>query len=129
MKQVRIYISLPISGHDLNERKEKAALMKEQVMWAVRHKNLSFVSKNGKATSLTEANTMVYTPFDIVPDATGMTYERIMAKGLEVLMMCDLILFARHWQYSKGCRIEFAVAKELGIRMNFEALEVAGNEQ
>lgn len=129
MKQVRIYISLPISGYDLNERKEKAALMKEQVMRTIKQKKILFVSKNGKGTSLTEANTMVFTPFDIVPDATGMPYEHIMAKDLEVLMQCDLILFARHWQYSKGCRIEFAVAKELGIRMNFESLEIAGEER
>lgn len=129
MKCVRIYISPPISGYNPEERKEKAAQMKDQVMQAVKTKNLAFVSKNGKPVSLTESNTIVVTPFDIVPDATDMPYEHIMAKDLEVLMICDIILFARHWQYSKGCRIEFAVAKELGIRMNFESLEVAGEEQ
>ena len=128
MKYVRIYISLPISGHDLEEREKKAAQMKDQVMQAVKTNKLAYISKNGKVVSLTENNTVVITPFEIVPDATGMTYEQVMAKDLEVLMTCDIVVFARHWQYSKGCRIEFAVARELGIRVNFEALEVYGEE-
>lgn len=128
MKYVRIYISLPISGCNLVERKKKAAQMKDQVMQAVKTNKLAYISKNGKAVSLTENNTVVVTPFEIVPDATGMTYEQVMAKDLEVLMTCDIVVFARHWQYSKGCRIEFAVARELGIRVNFEALEVYGEE-
>lgn len=128
MKHVRIYISLPISGHELEERKKKAAQMKDQVMQAVKTNKLDYISKNGKAVSLTENNTVVVTPFEIVPDATDMTYEQVMAKDLEVLMTCDIVVFARHWQYSKGCRIEFAVARELGIRVNFEALEVYGEE-
>ena len=128
MKYVRIYISLPISGCNLEERKKKAAQMKDQVMQAVKTNKLAYISKNGKAVSLTESNTVVITPFEIVPDATHMTYEQVMAKDLEVLMTCDIVVFARHWQYSKGCRIEFAVARELGIRVNFEALEVYGEE-
>ena len=128
MKHVRIYISLPISGCNLEERKKKAVQMKDQVMQAVKTNKLAYISKNGKAVSLTENNTVVVTPFEIVPDATGMTYEQVMAKDLEVLMTCDIVVFARHWQYSKGCRIEFAVARELGIRVNFEALEVYGEE-
>ena len=128
MKYVRIYISLPISGCNLEERKKKAAQMKDQVMQAVKTNKLAYISKNGKAVSLTENNTIVVTPFDIVPDATDMTYEQVMAKDLEVLMTCDIVVFARHWQYSKGCRIEFAVARELGIKVNFEALEVYGEE-
>lgn len=128
MKYVRIYISLPISGHDLEEREKKAAQMKGQVMQAVKTNKLAYISKNGKAVLLTENNTVVITPFEIVPDATDMTYEQVMAKDLEVLMTCDIVVFARHWQYSKGCRIEFAVARELGIRVNFEALEVYGEE-
>ena len=128
MKYVRIYISLPISGHDLEEREKKAAQIKDQVMQAVKTNKLAYISKNGKAVLLTENNTVVITPFEIVPDATGMTYEQVMAKDLEVLMTCDIVVFARHWQYSKGCRIEFAVARELGIRVNFEALEVYGEE-
>ena len=128
MKYVRIYISLPISGCNLEERKKKAAQMKDQVMQAVKTNKLAYISKNGKAVSLTENNTVVITPCEIVPDATDMTYEQVMAKDLEVLMTCDIVVFARHWQYSKGCRIEFAVARELGIRVNFEALEVYGEE-
>lgn len=128
MKYVRIYISLPISGFNLEERKKKAAQMKDQVMQAVKTNKLAYISKNGKAVSLTESNTVVITPFEIVPDATDMTYEQVMAKDLEVLMTCDIVVFARHWQYSKGCRIEFAVTRELGIRVNFEALEVYGEE-
>ena len=128
MKYVRIYISLPISGCNLEERKKKAAQMKDKVMQAVKTNKLAYISKNGKAVSLTESNTVVITPFEIVPDATDMTYEQVMAKDLEVLMTCDIVVFARHWQYSKGCRIEFAVARELGIRVNFEALEVYGEE-
>ena len=128
MKYVRIYISLPISGLHLEERKKKAAQMKDQVMQAVKTNKLAYISKNGKAVMRRENNTVVITPFEIVPDATGMTYEQVMAKDLEVLMTCDIVVFARHWQYSKGCRIEFAVARELGIKVNFEALEVYGEE-
>ena len=73
MKYVRIYISLPISGYDLEERKKKAAQMKDQVMQAVKTNKLAYISKNGKAVSLTESNTVVITPFEIVHDANNMT--------------------------------------------------------
>lgn len=119
-KTYRVYISLPITGHDEEERKEKAGRLKNLVMGNIAAGLAKVRPGNGRAVRLTPENSEVVTPFDIVPNVHGMSYAEIMGKDLEVLLECDMICFAKGWHLSKGCRIEFAVAKELGLIMGFE---------
>lgn len=69
MKRKRIYISIPISGHDLEEVKAKARDISERLLWDV------FEPKNGWHRP------DVITPFDVCPEPdnhTPTTWARIL---------------------------------------------------
>ena len=87
MKRKRIYISIPISGHDLEEVKEKAR----------------------KAKICVSHWYDVITPFDVClePDKP---YSYYMGKDIEALLECDIVCFCEGWQNSDGCMLEFAAA-------------------
>lgn len=120
MGKHKIYISLPITGYDVEERKERAENMKTTIEAGIRSGRMSAITaKNGQKIQLYPNNTEVVTPFDIVPDPTGLSYADIMGLDLTVLLKSHVVFFAKDWQTSKGCRIEYAVAKELGPQMYF----------
>lgn len=86
----RLYVSLPISGYDLERRKEYA---KEIKRW------------------LSAGNwSCVITPFDVCPDSDK-PYSYFMGKDIEALLECDAIYLCEGWQNSKGCMAEFEVAR------------------
>jgi hypothetical protein len=91
---MKVYISIPISGRPLNEAREEADRIAESL------------SRQGH----TPVN-----PFNIYAGHRP-TYEDYLAADLRALMGCDAICLAPGWQNSTGCRIEYAVAKELGMR-------------
>lgn len=97
----RIYVSLPISGHDLDERKAEAEHIKSK---------LNFCGLN-----IIE----VITPFDICPESDK-PYSYYMGKDIEALLECDAIYLCEGWQNSKGCMAEFAVAKIYGKEIIIE---------
>ena len=119
-KTYRVYISLPITGYDEEERKEEAERLKNLAMENIAAGLIKVRPRNGRDVRLTPENSEVVTPFDIVPNVHGMSYAEIMGKDLVVLLECDMICFAKGWHLSKGCCIEFAVAKELRLKMGFE---------
>ena len=84
----KLYISLPISGHDIEEVKHRAALAKKH-----------YSEKYD-----------VITPFDICTDEAA-TYANCMGKDIEALLECDVIFLMTGWQKSKGCMAEFYVAQ------------------
>ncbi len=91
----RIYISGPISGHDLEERKEAFAQAAE---------------------ALSLAGWMPVNPFEKgVPDDAPR--ELHMKKDIELLLKCDGILLLRGWKESNGARAEYVVAKSIGLRI------------
>lgn len=89
----KLYISLPISGRDLEAVKQRADLIKK-----------SIISEEYEGV----------TPFDICPDST-LPYNELMGRDIAGLMECDAVLFDFDWNESKGCRIEMAVAQNCGI--------------
>ena len=97
----RIYVSLPISGYDLDERK----------LYAIWVKNL-IKDKYPKATE-------VITPFNVCPEADK-SYSYYMGKDIEALLECDTVYFCEGWQNSRGCMAEFEVAKIYGKEIIFE---------
>ena len=107
MKRKRIYISIPISGHDLEEVKEKARNIREWVLWDV------FELKKGRNRP------DIITPFDVChePDKP---YSYYMGKDIEALLECDAIFLCEGWQNSKGCMAEFEVARIYGKEIMFE---------
>lgn len=85
----KLYISLPISGRDLDDVKRRANAIKESV-------------ESDEYTPIT--------PFDICPDST-LPYSELMGRDIAGLLECDAILFDYDWNESRGCRAEMAIAQ------------------
>ena len=94
----RIYISGPISGHDINER--RAEFQRAEYEMICRGVDPVNPMKNGLPAEAT-------------------THEH-MKRDIELLMTCDLIYMMRHWTHSKGCKVEFDVATAIGLPVLFE---------
>ena len=107
MKRKRIYISIPISGYDLEEDKEKARYISERLLWDV------FELKKGCHRP------DVITPFDVCPEPDK-PYSYYMGKDIEALLECDAIFLCEGWQNSKGCMAEFEVARIYNKQILFE---------
>ena len=100
----RIYVSLPISGYDLDERKLYA-------MWV---KNL-IRDKYPKVAK-------VIKPFNVCSEPDK-PYSYYMGKDIEALLECDAIYLCEGRQNSKGCMAEFEVARIYGKEIMFEQWE------
>lgn len=105
MNRKKIYLSIPISGKDLNVQKALARNIAQEYM--SRYKDWE-----------------VITPFEIVENAETISYEDAMEQDLRVLRQCQAILMAPGWRESNGCLIEFSVARSMGIGV----FEIAGNK-
>lgn len=57
-------------------------------------------------------NPMKATPYD-----ESMSWKDYMVKDIKLLLDCDAICLLDNWTSSKGARIEFAIAKELGLEV------------
>lgn len=95
---MRIYISIPITGHDEQKQREHADLMK---------------------SALSRAGHEVTTPFEVYAGKNP-AYEDHICHDLLALSRCDGIFLCKGWQFSKGCRIESYFAKEFGKTFMYE---------
>lgn len=91
---MKIYLSMPVTGYDVDERMEFANII-----------------KNKFTNDIHE----VVTPFDTIPDNANMTWEECMKICINELTKCDAILLSHDWMKSKGCRVENLVAQSCGI--------------
>ena len=90
---MKIYLSGPISGYDIDERKA--------------------VFSNA-AEKLTSKGYEVFNPIEsIVPKS----YSEYIRYDLKQLLDCDAIYLLNGWRDSEGCRIESQVAKAIGIKI------------
>lgn len=48
------------------------------------------------------------------------TWEQYMVTDISELLHCDAIYMLKNWGTSKGARIEYAIAKELGLKIMYE---------
>lgn len=85
---MRIYVSLPITGYDLEERKERASELKRRL------------EREGHEA---------VTPFDLEWEE-GKDYAHYMGRDIEELLRCDAVYFDRGWEKSKGCCLEYWAA-------------------
>lgn len=88
MKRQKIYISLPISGLDIQKAREKADLIKAKL------------SREGYE---------VVSPFEVCPGKDP-KYEDYICYDLLAMLGCDAIYFCKGWEESCGCNIERDVA-------------------
>ncbi|MDE7081800.1 MAG: DUF4406 domain-containing protein [Muribaculaceae bacterium] len=95
---MRIYISIPITGHDEKEVREHADLIKG---------------------ALSRAGHFPVTPFEIYAGAKP-TYADYLCSDLRALADCDAIFLCDGWQFSRGCRIERMFAEEFCKHVMYE---------
>lgn len=97
MKQ-RIYISGPISGYGIEERRRafKVAQMK-----------------------LSAEGWEVFNPMENGLLDSASTHEH-MKVDIRHLLLCDSIYMMKRWTHSKGCKVEFDVATAIGLDVYFE---------
>lgn len=93
----KVYLSAPISGHDIEECRKKF----EAVESAFRLAGYDVCNpmKNG------------------LPVNAG-TYKH-MKRDLEMLLECDYIYMMQGWLHSAGCKCEFQVATAIGLGVIF----------
>ena len=101
MSKKKVYISLPISGYDFDERKETALAME--------------VKLRGRG----------YDVFNPLGDQfqTGLTTNEYMKLDLKALLDCDVIMFMYGWNRSAGCHTELWVAMACGMEILFDDLQ------
>lgn len=88
----KMYLSLPISGREIERVKEYARKVKAK--WV-------------------EKGFDVITPFEVCTEP-GLTYNYCMGKDVEALLGCDGIILCYDWFSSRGCRAECSVAEVYG---------------
>lgn len=95
---MKIYISLPISGHPEAEVREHADRIK---------------------AALSRAGHRPVSPFDIYAGRNPQ-YADYLCADLRALADCDAIMLCDGWQFSRGCRIERTFAEEFGKAVMYE---------
>lgn len=90
---MRIYISIPITGHDLAAQQTKAAEIAENIK-ALGHEPVN--------------------PFDTPEAPEGLSdkkrYAYYMGEDIKRLLLCDAIFLCGEWTDSKGCATEAFIA-------------------
>lgn len=81
---MKIYISLPITGHNIEEV-EASCILASGVIQRLGHTPVS--------------------PLDVSPNPEA-TYAQHMGNDIAALLECDGVLFLPDWRTSKGCRLE-----------------------
>lgn len=97
-----IYIAGPISGLDPEVAKKNFELATE-----ILHKTFSI-----------RAN--ILNPFALVKYNEDYEWKDYMIKCMPIIFNCDSIYMLEDWQKSKGARIEFAIAVELGFDIIYQ---------
>lgn len=88
---MKIYISLPITGHDIEE-------VEAQTIFAS-----GVIEKKGH----TAVNPLYVCAIDD-------SYEAHIGADIIALMRCEAVLFLQGWKESKGCKLEYQAAKIYG---------------
>ena len=93
---MKVYFSMPISGHDLQERMNYAESAKSELL---------------------NMYDEVVTPCDACPYDPNKSYGECMKECISSLLECDKIVFDKRWYDSNGCRVEAEVARSCQIEM------------
>lgn len=90
---MRIYVIGPVSGHD----------------------DLNVPAFEHARKALRESGFVPLVPHDFVPD--GADWQAAMRRSLETLVKADGVAYLEGWQKSHGARLEWKVARALGIEV------------
>lgn len=107
---MKIYISIPITGHDLQEQQRTAKDLSERI----------------KSRGHDPVN-----PFDTPLAPENMSareqYAYYMGEDLKQLLVCDAIYMSPGWHISRGCMIERTAATYMGLTIFHNISEVPGS--
>ena len=96
---MKIYISIPISGHDLAAQRAKA---------------------NAIADNLRKLGHEPVNPFDTPESPQGLSdkdkYAYYIGEDLKRLLTCDAVFLCNGWSESRGCRLEAQTALIYGLK-------------
>ena len=95
---MKVYISLPITGHDLTEVRRRAEEAK-QLLTGMDHEPVS--------------------PLDVSPNHDA-TYAEHIGRDIAALLGCDAVLFLDGWTASNGCNLEMEAARIYGKEIIYE---------
>ena len=109
-REMKVYLSLPISGQPTKERMAYAEQIKHRLIEAYCRDGGIFMAKRLN----------IITPFDVNENEDKDSYARKMGNDIEALLECDAIFLCEGWQNSKGCMAEFEVARIYGKEIMFE---------
>ena len=87
---MKIYISLPITGYDLQERKQYAESVKKRLQQIY-------------------PESEIITPFDVCEDIS-LPYEELIGNDIAAILSCDAVYVCKDSSHSKGCRLEYYAA-------------------
>lgn len=93
-----VYISLPITGHPLEEVHVRADYAKKHLR-GHGHEPVS--------------------PLDVSPDSDA-PYNEHIGRDISALLLCEAVLFLDGWMTSRGCRLEMEAAQIYGKKIYFE---------
>lgn len=99
---MKIYISIPITGHNLAEQKAKAQRFAGYID-ALGHDAINPFSVPDVTTNVSEQ----------------VKYAHYMGEDLKELLMCDAAYFSRGWEESKGCRLEHTAAQIYNLKIYY----------
>lgn len=99
---MEIYISLPITGHDIEEV-EASCIFASGVIQSKGHTPVS--------------------PIELA-HADPEDYPAVIGTDITALLACEAVLFLPGWQTSKGCRLEHEAAVIYGKEMYFDLDEI-----
>ena len=102
MERKKCYISIPITGRDIDEVKREIDSLKR-------------VLRNNEYIPIS--------PFDREVDFNA-THEQHMKEDFKLLLECDAIYMADEWTNSKGCKAEFDCALACGIKPIFSLYSI-----
>ena len=104
---MRIYLSLPITGYNEQERRTYAARTCGELTYL--HEDWEIVNPFMIADRLRKERLQQ-------GDFSLPSYDELMDADLEQLRKCDCVLFCPKWTESEGCKMEYGEAVRLGIR-------------
>lgn len=62
----------------------------------------------------------IINPMKLHPRAPERKWEYYMAVDIAELLLCDSIYMLKCWGQSRGARLEYAIAKEIGLKIYFQ---------
>lgn len=104
---MKIYISIPITGHDLKTQAGKAMEIAEKIK-ALGHEPVD--------------------PFDTLIAPHEMTekekYAYYMGEDIKCLLMCDAVYFCDGWMSSNGCNAKYQIARIYGLKTIYGGIDL-----